>query len=110
MSRWPCWRAWASAGLYVRIAPLPRLPSRQTFKHLFCVYDTEEEIKRPPGKKEEEKKKPREKQEPFWGLVRQDGERKTRSGIGFKITEQVASLGVGGEIQDSRSMSVEEGG
>lgn len=62
------------------------------------------------GKKRKKKEKTREKQEPFWGLVRQDGERKTRSGIGFKITEQVASLGVGGEIQDSRSMRREEGG
>ena len=57
--RWPFWRAWASSGLYVTVAVLPRSPSRQTFKHLFCVYDTEEEIKGPQGTMRKKKfKKP----------------------------------------------------
>ena len=81
--RWPFWRAWASSGLYVRVALLPRSPSRQMFKHLFCVYDTEEEIKRPPGDNEEEKKKKtRSDSEDFSGKM----ERESRSGTGFRMT------------------------
>ena len=102
-ARWPFWRAWASSGLYVRIAPLPRLPSRQTFKHLFCVYDTEEEIKRPPGENEEEKN-----QEGFWGFVRQDDERNQVWDRFQDDSEQVACLGLGGEIQKSMVTSKEE--
>lgn len=82
-SRWPFWRAWASSGLYVRVALLPRLPSRQTFKHLFCVYDTEEEIKRPPGEKEKERKKKQQPRSDSGGLSGRI-ERETRSGTGFK--------------------------
>lgn len=110
MSRWPCWQAWASAGLYVRVAPLPRLPSRQTFKHLFCVYDTEEEIKRPPGEKEEEKKNNR-KAGAILGACQARWREENQVWDWFPYySEQVASLGVGGEIQDSRSMSGEGGG
>lgn len=83
-SRWPFWCAWPSSGLYVRVALLPRLPLRQTFKHLFCVYDTEEEIKRPPGEKEKEKKNPKTRSDS--GGLSGKMERETRSGTGFERT------------------------
>lgn len=78
--RWPFWRAWASSGLYVRVALLPRSPSRQMFKHLFCVYDTEEEIKRPPGDNEEGKKK---KQKPGVTLRAFQARWREKAGLGL---------------------------
>lgn len=69
---------------------------------MFCVYNTEEEIKRPPGEKEEGKS-PRDSGE--GGLVKQDGERDQAWDWFQDWGEQVPSRSLGGEIPDALSIS-----